>query len=110
MRMASVEVHQGLASTEAVQNAELSYKAAELFNLQTITPKTEVMIIEHPLFHNLFDDTQEKRSREGRMVEKIQPSTKQKVCLVQSYLDGYQDMGSYLVSAAVSSRRITEII
>ena len=90
----------GIGIYEAVENAELSYKAAELFNLQTITPKTEVMIIEHPLFHNLFDDTQEKESREGRMVEKIQPSTKQKVCLVQSYLDGYQDMGSYLVSAA----------
>lgn len=90
----------GVRIYEAVQNAELAYQAAEIFNLQHITPKTEVMIIEHPAFHDILDGAQEKRDPHAQALEKAMPTTKEKTCIVQPFMEGYWDMGSHLAAQA----------
>lgn len=88
----------GVKIYEATQNAELAYFAAELFGLQEITPKTEVMIIEHPAFHDLLDGTSEKMDPLVRKMEEALPASKEKVCAVQVFIEGCWDIGSLLCS------------
>lgn len=86
----------GVHIYEAVQNAELAYETAKLFNLQEITPETEVMIIEDSIFHDILDETLEKNTPQMQEVELSAPMTKEKVCVVQRFADGYWDIGNLL--------------
>ncbi len=75
-----------------VQNSELASRAATRLGLEGATPETKVMIIEHEAFHDLFDDTEEKTD--------AMPSSKAKVCSVQSYLGGYEDFSTLIRTAS----------
>lgn len=86
----------GICIYEAVQNAELSSFAAELFGLQDITPHTEVMIIEHPIFHDLLDGTSEYNTPRFKKLDEKTPASKEKVCSVQPFIKGCVDIGSLL--------------
>lgn len=94
----------------AVQNAEISYEAAKLLKLEHVTPEVEVMILEHPLFHDIFDNTEEQNSRSAQKVESEMPTTREKVCSVQPYLEGYFDIGTYLATvASLSPKEYTNL-
>ncbi len=83
---------QGVLIYEAAQNAELAYRAAGLFGLQEITPHTEIMILEHPFFHDILDGVQERSE-----LEAAGAPVYEKVCTVQSFIEESVDIGSLLV-------------
>jgi len=80
---------------QTVQNAELAYKCAELLNIQDITPRIEVMIIKHPAFHDIFEDTIEAQDPRVQEIEKRFPATKEKVCSVQPFIQNFHDLGTH---------------
>lgn len=101
---------EGIRIYEAVQNADLASKAAEIFKLSQATPNTEVMILEHPLFHDILDGTVEKESREAKQLEEKMPTTREKVCSVQPFVSGFQDMGTFLATQGrVQSEYVKEL-
>ncbi|MCC5832028.1 MAG: hypothetical protein JJU12_03175 [Chlamydiales bacterium] len=74
----------GVHIYESVQNAELAYKVAEFLGFSEITPESEVMILEDDRFHdNLHHLLGEK-------------TPKEKVVLVQRYVEGCWDIGTLL--------------
>jgi len=82
----------------SVQNAELAYKCAELLDIQDITPKTEVMIIEHPAFHDILEGTIEGQDPSVQEMNKRFSPVKEKVCSVQPFVKGFWDLGTHLAN------------
>ncbi len=83
----------GIHVYETPQNAVLAYQTATILGIEGATPQTEVMILEHQDFHDILDDIAEKEDPWIKGVEVAMPTTKEKVCTVQKFVEGCADIG-----------------
>jgi hypothetical protein len=94
----------------SVINPEIALKVAKWLGLEEVTPYLEVMILAGD-FPDILDGTEEKKSSEAEELEKRMPTTRERVCSVQVFRKGCQDILSYLAGqVSLTPAKIVEMI
>ncbi len=92
----------GIHIYETAKNAQLAFTTAKLLEIPEATPETEIMIIEHQDFHDILDGIKDAGVDD---IESKIPTSKEKVCTVQKYIPGCEDLGSILIKKAGSREK-----
>ncbi len=102
----SHRVRVGIPLYVTVQTEVLAYKVAEQLGIAQITPKTEMAIIQAPVFHDVIDETEEVKLNPDPILQEIGPVDKEKLCSVQEFISDAEDIADFL--QGISQRELSE--
>jgi len=79
----------------SVQNETLAYQVAEYLGFAANIPRTEMLIFENPVFHDITDNTRELHDQKENLFKAIGAPDREKICSIQEYIQDSEELGDW---------------